>query len=139
MALTARQRNALPAAAFLDRANRRFPVPTRAQAKRAGISEAQRGRTLRNVLARAAQAQPRRQAVGPGGRKQRVKTVTPATARRAVKSRGGGAVASVAAAPAGRARRQPAQGRRASQRRAAPQRAAHAAPRRRAPAATRRG
>ena len=133
MALTSRQRNALPAAAFLDRRNRRFPVPTKAQAKRAGISEAQRGRTLRNALSRAAQTQPRRQAIGPGGRKRTVKAITPAIARRAVKSRGAGKVASVTKTPA-RARRRPvAQGRRAR----SPQGAA-ATTRRRAPI-TRRG
>lgn len=95
MALTARQRNALPAAAFLDRAHRRFPAPTRAQARKAGISEAQRVRTLRSALSRAGQSQPRRQAVGKGGRKVTVKNVTPAVARSAVRARGAGAVASV--------------------------------------------
>jgi hypothetical protein len=95
MALTTRQRNALPAAAFLDRAHRRFPAPTRAQARRAGISEAQRVRTLRNALARAGQSQPRRQAIGKGGRKVTVKNVTPTVARRAVRARGAGQVASV--------------------------------------------
>lgn len=95
MALSTRQRNALPASAFLDRRNRRFPVPTKAQARRAGISETQRVRTLRNALSRAGQSQPRRQAIGRGGRKVTVKNVTPSIARRAVRARGAGAVASV--------------------------------------------
>jgi hypothetical protein len=56
MALTARQRNALPDSAFVNRRDRKFPVPTKAQARRAGIPEAQRVRTVRNALARAAQA-----------------------------------------------------------------------------------
>jgi hypothetical protein len=112
MALTAKQRNALPRSAFLDPVRRRFPVPTKAQARRAGIPEDQRVRTLRNALARAGQSQPRRQAVGRGGRKVAVKTVTPAVARRAVAKRAAGTVASVkptkrrrAAAKRGRRRR----------------------------------
>jgi len=55
MALTARQRNALPASAFVYPKQRKYPVPTKAQAARAGISEAQRLRIHRNALARAAQ------------------------------------------------------------------------------------
>jgi hypothetical protein len=105
MSLTARQRSALPASAFLDRRHRRFPVPTAAQAARAGIPEAQRLRTLRNALARAAQHQPRRQARGTGGRKVTVKTVTPAATRRKVRARAGGKVASVLPARRRRARR----------------------------------
>jgi predicted Zn-dependent peptidase len=84
MALTTKQRNALPPSAFLDRSNRRFPVPTKQQARRAHISEAQRVRTLRNALSRAAQ----RQARG-------VKKVTPTMVARKVKSRGAGQVQSV--------------------------------------------
>lgn len=84
MALTTKQRNALPSSAFLDPKRRRFPVPTKAQARRAGISETQRVNTLRNALARAAQPQAR------GAKK-----VTPAATRRKVRARGGGAVASV--------------------------------------------
>jgi hypothetical protein len=105
MSLTAKQRNALPASAFIDRRNRRFPVPTAAQARKAGIPEAQRLRTLRNALARAAQSQPRRQAIGKGGRKVTVKTVTPAAARRKVRARAGGKVASVKQQPRRRAAR----------------------------------
>lgn len=56
MALTARQRNKLPNSAFAL-SGRRYPVPTKAQAKRAGIPEAQRVRMGRNALARAAQPQ----------------------------------------------------------------------------------
>lgn len=84
MALTSKQRNALPPSAFLDPKNRRFPVPTKAQARKAGISEAQRGRTMRNALSRAGQAQARG-----------VKMVSPAMVNRKVKARGAGAVQSV--------------------------------------------
>lgn len=84
MALTTKQRNALPRSAFLDPARRRFPVPTAAQARAAGIGEAQRIRMLRNALARAAQRQ-----------KRGAKTVTPAMARRYVRKRAGGKIASV--------------------------------------------
>lgn len=49
MALTTKQRNALPRSAFVyasgPRSKWRYPVPTKAQAKRAGISERQRVRT----------------------------------------------------------------------------------------------
>jgi len=95
MALTARQRNRLPASAFLDRRFRRFPVPTAAQARAAGISQAQRLRTLRNALSRAGQAQPRRQARGRAGRMVTVKTVTPSVARPAVRARASGKIESL--------------------------------------------
>lgn len=95
MALTARQRRRLPDSAFLDRRHRRFPAPTAAQARRAGISEAQRVRTLRSALSRAAQHQPARQARGRGGRTVTVKTITPTLARRTVAARAGGKIASV--------------------------------------------
>jgi hypothetical protein len=94
MALTAKQRNALPRSAFLDPVRRRFPVPTAAQARRAGIPEAQRLRTLRNALARAAQPQ-----------KRGAKRVTPAATRRKVALRARGKVASVRQHPAARHRR----------------------------------
>jgi len=55
MALTAKQRNKLPRSAFAYPAQRKYPVPTRAQAKKAGISERQRVATHRNALSRAAQ------------------------------------------------------------------------------------
>lgn len=84
MALTAKQRNALPPSAFLDRKRRRFPVPTKAQARKAGISEQQRARTLRSALSRASQRQK------PGAKK-----VTPAATRRKVATRAQGAVKSV--------------------------------------------
>jgi len=51
MALTSRQRNALPRSAFVyapkgsPRSSWRYPVPTKTQARKAGISEAQRVRT----------------------------------------------------------------------------------------------
>jgi hypothetical protein len=51
MALTSAQRNALPRSAFVyapkgsPRSQWKYPVPTRAQARKAGISESQRART----------------------------------------------------------------------------------------------
>jgi hypothetical protein len=63
MALTTRQRNALPRSAFAlksgPRSNWRYPAPTKAQAKRAGISEAQRARTHRAALSYAGQRRTR--------------------------------------------------------------------------------
>ena len=56
MALTAKQRNALPDSAFAYPRTRSYPVPTKAQARQAGISERQRIATHRNALSRAAQA-----------------------------------------------------------------------------------
>jgi hypothetical protein len=56
MALTAKQRNALPDSAFVYRSTRKYPVPTKAQARRAGISERQRLGLHRNALSRAAQS-----------------------------------------------------------------------------------
>jgi hypothetical protein len=55
MALTAKQRNALPSSAFVYPKSRKYPVPTKAQARKAGISERQRQATHRNALSRAAQ------------------------------------------------------------------------------------
>jgi len=55
MALTAKQRNRLPASAFAYPAQRKYPVPTKAQARKAGISEKARLATHRNALSRAAQ------------------------------------------------------------------------------------
>ena len=57
MALTAKQRAALPASAFAYPKQRTYPVPTKAQAAKAGISEKQRLGLHRNALARAAQPQ----------------------------------------------------------------------------------
>ena len=54
MALSARQRNKLPASAFAYPAKRAYPVPTKNQAKKAGISERQRLGLHRNALSRAA-------------------------------------------------------------------------------------
>ena len=54
MALTAAQRRALPNSAFAYPSRRAYPVPTKAQARRAGISEAQRTRTHRAALSYAA-------------------------------------------------------------------------------------
>lgn len=56
MALTARQRNKLPKSAFAYPSSRKYPVPTKTQAKKAGISERQRLGLHRNALARAAQS-----------------------------------------------------------------------------------
>ena len=84
VALTAKQRSKLPPSAFLDPKARRFPVPTQTQAKRAGISEAQRVRTLRSALSRAGQTQAKG-----------VRTVTPTAARRKVATRSASKVASV--------------------------------------------
>lgn len=56
MALTTKQRAALPSSAFAYPARRAYPVPTKAQARAAGISERQRVATHRSALARAAQA-----------------------------------------------------------------------------------
>ncbi len=94
MALTARQRNKLPRSAFLDPKNKRFPAPTKAQARKAGIPETQRVKTLRNALSRAAQSQARG-----------VKKVTPTLARRKVATRAAGQVESVRSHPAARRRR----------------------------------
>jgi len=55
MALTANQRNALSNSAFVYPSTRKYPVPTKAQARRAGISERQRQGIHRNALGRAAQ------------------------------------------------------------------------------------
>lgn len=84
MALTARQRNALPRSAFAlhsgPRSNWRYPTPTKAQARKAGISERQRARTHRAALSYAA----RRNTRG-----------STATVRKAVASRHQGAVKSM--------------------------------------------
>jgi hypothetical protein len=50
MALTTKQRNKLPDSAFAMPASRRYPVPTKAQAKAAGISPAQNARTHASAL-----------------------------------------------------------------------------------------
>jgi hypothetical protein len=102
--LTAKQRNALPRSAFLDPTHRRFPVPTAGQARAAGISETQRLGILRSALSRAGQSQPRRQPRGRRGRMVAVRTVTPTAARRKVRARAGGKIASVKPSRAGRAR-----------------------------------
>ena len=53
MALTRTQRNALPKSAFAIPSRRAYPMPTKAQARSAGISEKQRLNLHRNALARA--------------------------------------------------------------------------------------
>jgi len=55
VALTSRQRKKLPASAFAYPSQRKYPVPTKAQARKAGISERQRVGMHRNALSRAAQ------------------------------------------------------------------------------------
>jgi len=52
VALTAQQRRKLPDSAFALPSQRKYPVPTRAQARKAGISERQRLALHRNALAR---------------------------------------------------------------------------------------
>lgn len=80
MPLTANQRKALPASAFAYPSARKYAVPTKAQAQKAGISETQRIGLHRNALARAAQS-------GTSGSYGHV--------ARKVKARAGGKVASV--------------------------------------------
>lgn len=80
MALTSKQRAKLPSSAFAYPSQRKYPVPTKAQAKKAGISERQRVGLHRNALARAAQS-------GTTGSYPHV--------ARKVKARSGGKVASV--------------------------------------------
>jgi len=56
MALTSKQRSKLPKSAFVYPGVRKYPVPTKAQAKRAGISEKQRvqlGRSAKSYASRA--------------------------------------------------------------------------------------
>ena len=55
MALTAAQRRRLPPSAFVYPKSRKYPVPTKAQAKKAGISESQRIAIHRSAKSRAAQ------------------------------------------------------------------------------------
>lgn len=84
MALSTKQRNALPASAFVyhsgPRSNWRYPVPTRSQAKRAGISERRRAATHRAALSYSARPTTRGH---------------PARVRSAVRSRHAGAVKSM--------------------------------------------
>jgi hypothetical protein len=62
VALTRRQRAKLPRSAFViapkgsPRSSWKYPVPTAAQARKAGISEAQRQRTHRAALSYAARS-----------------------------------------------------------------------------------
>lgn len=80
MALTAKQRQALPKSAFALPSKRAYPVPTKAQARKAGISEAQRIRLHRNALARSTNART---------------SGSYATVARKVRARAGSKVASV--------------------------------------------
>jgi hypothetical protein len=84
MALTTAQRNRLPRSAFVlhsgPRSNWRYPTPTKAQARRAGISQAQRARTHRAALSYGA----RRSTRG-----------SPSTVRAGVRARHQGAVRSM--------------------------------------------
>lgn len=92
MPLTSAQRARLPRSAFVysrgPRSSWRYPVPTRAQAQRAGISEAQRKRTHAAAKSYAA----RRSTSG-----------TPAKVKRVVKRRSTGANAYGGRAPRPRA------------------------------------
>jgi hypothetical protein len=56
MPLTPRQRKKLPDSAFAYPQSRKYPVPTKDQAQKAGISEQLRLNIHRNALSRAAQA-----------------------------------------------------------------------------------
>jgi len=76
MALTAKQRNALPDSAFVYRRSRMYPVPTKAQARKAGISERQRlglHRNARVVLGGAAEPSRRRVCGRPAVRRVTVR------------------------------------------------------------------
>jgi hypothetical protein len=55
LALKPEQRKKLPDSAFAYPDARKYPVPTKAQAQKAGISEKQRLNIHRNALSRAAQ------------------------------------------------------------------------------------
>jgi hypothetical protein len=57
LALTAAQRNKLPSSAFAYPKQRKYPIPTKKQAAKAGISERQRQGLLNNAKSRAAQHQ----------------------------------------------------------------------------------
>lgn len=81
MPLTAKQRARLPRSAFALPSKRKYPVPTKAQAKRAGIPETTRLNLHRNALARAGQK-------GTAG--------TYGTIARKVRARSGGKVKTVA-------------------------------------------
>lgn len=50
--ISSKQRSALPPSAFAIPSRRAYPMPTQAQARRAGISETQRLNLHRNALAR---------------------------------------------------------------------------------------
>jgi hypothetical protein len=62
--LSAAQRAALPRSAFAHPSTRSYPVPTKAQARKAGIGEPQRQRMLRS----AASLSARRDTKGSGAR-----------------------------------------------------------------------
>jgi hypothetical protein len=102
VALTAKQRRALPDSAFVYPRQRKFPVPTKAQAKRAGIGERQRLGLHRNALSRAAQS-------GTSGSYAKVAPI--------VRRRSAGKVASVKRGAVGGASRSAAQAARARRRR----------------------
>lgn len=101
MALTASQRRKLPKAAFVyhqgPRSKWRYPVPTKAQAKAAGISEKSRLAMHRNALARAGQKKT---------------SGSYATVGPKVRARAGGKVASVRKGAKGGATRPASKGRR---------------------------
>jgi hypothetical protein len=69
MALTSKQRKALPSSAFAYPKSRKYPVPTAAQAKKAGISAKQNLNLHRNARSRAAQK-------GTSGTSARIKAVS---------------------------------------------------------------
>ena len=94
MAMTAAQRRKLPRSAFLyapkgsPRSAWRYPVPTKGQARKAGIGEAQRQRIAKNAVARSAQHHTRgsRRLVEPAAR-ARAGATRRTTARRTTRGR----------------------------------------------------
>jgi hypothetical protein len=82
MALTTRQRARLPRSAFAYPAQRAYPVPTRSQAKRAGIGERARQQTLRSALAYSARS-------GTSGSYRHVSRVVARRSAGTVQPRGG--------------------------------------------------
>lgn len=75
MALTAKQRAKLPDSAFVYPSSRKYPAPTKSQARKAGISESQRQRTLSSARAYGARS-------STSGTSSRINAVTAKRARR---------------------------------------------------------
>jgi hypothetical protein len=79
--LTAAQRNRLPNSAFAYPKQRKYPVPTKTQAAKAGISERQRLGLHRNALSRSAQTGTTGSYRHVAAHVNRRSTVTPARRR----------------------------------------------------------